>query len=126
MTKEPVFSDKLPAPVGPYVPAVRSKGHTFVSGQIGMDPATGKLVAGGVEKQAEQAMINFKAILEATGKGFTDVIRCCIYLTDMGDFPAVNVIYGKYMSAPFPARTCIAVAALPLGASFEIDAVMEA
>lgn len=125
MTKEPIFSDKLPAPVGPYVPAVRSNGNIFISGQIGMDPATGQLVAGGVTEQAKQAMINFKVILAAAGKDFSDVIRCGIYLTDMDDFPAANAVYGDYMPEPFPARTCIAVAALPLGACFEIDAVIQ-
>ena len=125
MTKEAIFSDKLPTPAGPFVPANKYGDTVYVSGQIGQDPKTGKLVEGGVLAEAEAALQNFSAILEAAGKDFSSVIRACIYLTDMDDFARVNEVYAKYAKEPFPARTCIAVAALPLGASFEIDAIVE-
>lgn len=125
MTKSPIFSDKLPPAAGPFVPAVRSNDIIFTSGQIGQNPKTGALVEGGVGVEARQAMINLMSIVEAADKTTGDIIRVCIYLVDMADFAEINGVYGEFMSEPFPARTCIAVAALPLGAKFEIDAVLQ-
>lgn len=125
MTKSPIFSDKLPPAAGPFVPAVRSNDTIFTSGQIGQNPKTGALVEGGVGAEARQAMTNLMSIVEAAGKATGDIIRVCIYLVDMADFAEINGVYGEFMSEPFPARTCIAVAALPLGARFEIDAVLQ-
>lgn len=125
MTKSPIFSDKLPPAAGPFVPAVRSNDIIFTSGQIGQNPETGALVEGGVGAEARQAMTNLMSIVEAADKTTGDIIRVCIYLVDMADFAEINEIYGEFMSEPFPARTCIAVAALPLGAKFEIDAVLQ-
>ncbi len=125
MTKEPIFTDKVSAPIGPYSPAVRSNGVIYISGQVGRSPTTGKLVTGGVEAEAKQGFSNFEAILTAAGKGFEDVVRTCVYLTDMNDFTAVNAIYSEHFQKPYPARTCIAVAALPQCARFEIDAIVQ-
>jgi len=123
-----IFSDRLAKPVGPFSPAVRSDapGHIFVSGQIGQLADTGKLVEGGIERETEQVFANLAALLEASGRSFPDVVRATVYLTNMADFAAVNAIYAKYFKAPYPARTTIAVVALPLGASVEIDVIVAA
>ena len=126
MTIEAFHSDSLPPPVGPFSPAVRSGGFIFFSGQVGVDPATGKLVEGGVEPEARQVFRNLATLLEAVGKSFADVVRAGVFLTDIGDFAAVNAVYAEAFEVPFPARTTVAVAALPLGASIEIDVVVEA
>jgi 2-iminobutanoate/2-iminopropanoate deaminase len=92
---------------------------------VGQDPATGKLVAGGVIAETEQVFKNLGAVLEAAGKSFDNVVRAGVFLTSMGDFAAMNGVYAKQFSQPFPARTTIAVAGLPLGASVEIDLVVK-
>lgn len=125
MPKHPIFSNKLPPAAGPFVPAVRSNGLIFTSGQIGQNPKTGALVEGGVAAEAKQALINLQSIVEAADKNMSDIIRVCIYLVDMSDFVEINAIYSEFMSEPYPARTCIAVAGLPLGARFEIDGVLQ-
>src|ERR1041385_1127878 len=119
--REAITSDKIAAAAGPFSPAVRSDGLLYLSGQVAQDPQTGKLVPGGVETQTEQIFANLKAVLEAAGKGLSDVIRVGVYLTDIGDFGAMNEIYGRHFAKPYPARTCIGVASLPLGARVEID-----
>jgi len=121
--KEAIFSNKLPKSAGPFSPAIRTEEFVFISGQIGQDPATGALVSGGIEQQAEQAFVNLSHVLSASGKTFNDIVRVGVYLTDMKKFATMNAIYAKYFTEPYPARTTIAVAALPLGAEFEIDAV---
>jgi len=126
MTIETIRSDRLSPPVGPFSPAVRSGDFLFFSGQVGQDPATGKLAEGGVEAEARQLFRNLAALLEAASKGFDDVVKANVYLTDIGDFAAINAIYGDAFEAPFPARTTIAVAALPLGAAIEIELVVQA
>lgn len=118
---EAISSDALPPPVGPFSPAVRSGDFIFFSGQVGVDPATGKLVEGGVEAEARQLLRNLATLLEAAGKSFGDVVRAGVFLTDIGDFAAVNAIYAEEFERPFPARTTVAVAALPLGARIEIE-----
>lgn len=123
MKKEAIFSNKLPKSAGPFSPAIRTEEFVFISGQIGQDPATGALVSGGIEQQAEQAFVNLSHVLSASGKTFNDIVRVGVYLTDMKKFATMNAIYAKYFTEPYPARTTIAVAALPLGAEFEIDAV---
>lgn len=125
MTKQVITSDKLAPAAGPFSPAIHAGGFIFLSGQIGQDPATGKLVEGGIEPQAEQLFVNLRAVLEAAGKSFTDVVRAGVYLTSMDDFVAMNEIYARHMPSPYPARTTIAVAALPLGAAVEIDLVVQ-
>jgi 2-iminobutanoate/2-iminopropanoate deaminase len=121
--RETVRTDKAPAAVGPYSQAVRAGQTVWVSGQIPLDPATGKLVAGDVEEQARQAMRNLGAILEAAGSGFDRVVKATVYLTDLDDFDAVNRVYAEFMPSPPPARVCVEVARLPRGARVEIDAV---
>lgn len=126
MTKTAITSPALPPPVGPFSQAIRVNGFLYLSGQVGLDPVTGKLVEGGVTAQTERVMRNLQAVLEAAGKGFDDVVRAGVFLTNMGDFAAMNQVYAKHFSQPYPARTTIAVVALPLGASVEIDLVVKA
>jgi 2-iminobutanoate/2-iminopropanoate deaminase len=124
MTRIPITSDKLAAPIAPFSPAAHGEGDPlFVSGQVGQDPATGALVDGDVASQTDQALRNLAAVLEAAGKTLGDVIRVGVYLTDMADFAAMNEVYARHFTAPYPARTAIGVAALPLGAAVEIDAI---
>ena len=122
---EAISSDRLPPPVGPFSPAVRSGGLIVFSGQVGVDPATGELVAGGVEAEARQIFRNLATLLETAGKSFGDVVRGGVFLTNIGDFAAVNAIYAEHFEPPFPARTTVGVAALPLGARIEIELLVE-
>ena len=126
MAKNTIASPKLSPPVGPFSPAVQVDGFIYFSGQVGQDPATGKLVQGGVVAETERVLENIAALLEAAGKTFDDVIRAGVFLTNMGDFAAMNGVYARYVTAPFPARTTIGAASLPLGACVEIDLVVRA
>ncbi len=121
-----IRTNEAPEAIGPYAQAVLADGWLFCSGQIGLDPATGALVEGGVEAEARRALANLEAVLAAAGCGRTDIVRATIYLVDMGDFPKVNAIYGDWLGAHRPARATVAVAALPLGARVEIDLVARA
>ena len=125
MGKTAITSPDLPPPVGPFSQAVEAGGFIYVSGHVGQDPTTGKLVAGGVAAETERVFRNLSAVLRAAGKGFDDVVRAGVYLTSISDYPVVNGIYARHFSQPFPARTAIGVAALPLGACVEIDLVVE-
>jgi 2-iminobutanoate/2-iminopropanoate deaminase len=125
MTREALTSTELAPPVGPFSQAVRSGGFVFLSGQVAQAPATGKLIAGDVTAQTEQIFKNLHAVLRAAGKTFADVVRVGVFLTDMKDFPLMNAVYARQFDAPFPARTTIAVAALPLGAAVEIELVAQ-
>jgi 2-iminobutanoate/2-iminopropanoate deaminase len=119
-----VRTDAAPAPVGPYSQAVVHDGLLFASGQIPLDPATGKIVDGDVEAQTRRVIDNLRAVLEAGGSGLRHAIKVTIYLTDMADFPRVNAIYAEAFDGdPAPARATVQVAALPLGAAVEIDAI---
>ena len=119
-----VFSEKAPAPIGPYSQAVQSADFVFLSGQIGIDPATGTL-SGTVEEQATRAMENLHAVLEGSGLGFEDVVQTRIYLANMSDWTAVNGIYGSYFTGGYPARATVQVAGLPKGAKVEIEMVAQ-
>ena len=121
MSKTAITSPKLTPPVGPFSQAIHVNGFLYLSGQVGQDPATGKLVRGGVAAEAEQVFKNVGALLEAVGKSFADVVQARVFLTNINDYATVNAIYAKQFSEPYPARTAVAVAALPLGASFELD-----
>ena len=121
-----IRSDKLSPPVGPFSPAIRSGGFIFFSGQVGQDPVTGKLVSGGIEAEARQLFRNLATLLEAAGRSFGDVVKANIFLTRIDDFATINAMYADQFEPPFPARTTVAVAALPLGASIEIELVVEA
>ena len=118
-------SDKLAPPVGPFSQAVSAGDLIFLSGQVGLDSG-GSLVGGGIEAQAEQIFANLAAVLEAAGKRFADVARVGVFLTDMADFAALNAVYAIHFDQPYPARTTVAVAALPLGAAVEIDMLVRA
>jgi reactive intermediate/imine deaminase len=122
--KQEVRTDSAPAPVGPYSQAIRSGAFVFASGQIPLDPATGEIVGGEIEDETRQVLRNLEAVLEAAGSGLDRVIRATVYLTDLSLFPRVNAIYAKAFDAdPAPARVTVGVAALPLGATVEIDAI---
>lgn len=120
---EAVRSAGAPAPIGPYSQAVRAGGFLFLSGQIGLDPATGALVDGGVAAECRRALDGLKEVLEAAGVSLGSVVKTTIYLTDLGDFAAVNDVYGGYFTEPFPARATVGVASLPRGARVEIEMV---
>ena len=126
MSKTAFTSPELTSPVGPFSQAIEVGGFIYVSGHIGQDPATGKVVEGGIVAETERVFQNLSAVLKAAGKGFEHVACARVFLTNMSDYAAVNGIYAKYFSAPFPARTAIGVAALPLGARVEIDLVVKA
>jgi 2-iminobutanoate/2-iminopropanoate deaminase len=111
------------AAVGPYSHAVRAGELVFLSGQTPLDPATGRLVEGGVGAQAEQCFRNLFQILEAAGLGSGDVVKANVFLVDMADFATMNEAYARHFDRPFPARTTIGVASLPLGARIEIELV---
>jgi|HubBroStandDraft_6_1064221.scaffolds.fasta_scaffold76799_3 2-iminobutanoate/2-iminopropanoate deaminase len=123
MPREAISCQEIAPPVGPFSAAVSAGEFVFLSGQVGQDPLTSKLVAGGASAQTEQIFKNLRAVLRAAGKSFADVARVGVYLTDMADFAAMNAVYERHFDRPYPARTTIAVAALPLGASVEIDVV---
>lgn len=121
--KKAIQTDDAPKAIGPYSQAVLTGDTLYVSGQVPIDPVEGRIVADDVAGQAQQVMRNLEAILVATGMTFTNVIKTTIFLTSMDDFQTVNGIYGAYFPEDPPARATIAVAALPLGAKVEIEAV---
>jgi 2-iminobutanoate/2-iminopropanoate deaminase len=122
--KRVVFASAAPTPVGPYSQAIVAGGFVFASGQIPIDPASGRLVPGEIETQTERVLDNLRAVLEAAGSSLDLVVRASVYLVDLSAFPRMNAVYGRYFSAdPKPARTTVQVAALPLGAQVEIDAI---
>lgn len=116
-------SDGAPRAIGPYSQAVSTGGWLFTSGQVGLDPATGELVAGGFEAQARRVFENLRAVLAAAGCGFGDVVRATVYLADMADFATLNGIYAEAFGDHRPARSTVQAAALPKGARVEIDLV---
>jgi 2-iminobutanoate/2-iminopropanoate deaminase len=126
MSKTAITSTELTPPVGPFSQAVKIDGFLFFSGQVAQDPTTGKLVAGGIAAETERIFQNLSAVLKAAGRSFDDVACARVFLTNMSDYVAMNGIYAKHFSQPFPARTTIGVAALPLGACVEIDLVVKA
>jgi 2-iminobutanoate/2-iminopropanoate deaminase len=121
--KEAITTKDAPAAIGPYSQAVSAGDIVFLSGQIPLDPATGQIVAAGIAEQTERVMKNLGAVLAAGACTFADVVRTTIYLVDLGQFAAVNEVYGRFFEAPYPARATVQVAALPRGALVEIDAV---
>lgn len=121
--KTPILTTAAPTPAGPYSQALAAGGFVFCSGQVGIDPAQRKLVDGGVEEQARQVMANLAAVLAAAGCSFNDVVKTTIFLVDIGDFKAVNAVYGESFVGTLPARSTVAVAALPGGAKVEIEAI---
>lgn len=120
---ESIATKEAPGAIGPYVQAIRAGGFVFVSGQIGMDPATGSLVPGGVAAETSRALANLRAILEAAGVGLGTVVRATVYLADLRDFDVMNRIYGEAFGDHRPTRACVEVSRLPKGGRVEIDAV---
>ncbi|KAA3655449.1 MAG: RidA family protein [Chloroflexi bacterium] len=124
MAKEIIHTDDAPAAVGPYSQGVKAGNLLFTAGQVPLDPATGKLVEGDVVAQTEQVMKNLEAVLAAAGTNFDNVVKSTVFLADINDFAAMNGVYGRYVGELPPARSAFQVAALPLGASVEIEMVV--
>ena len=124
MPRQPIHTPEAPAAIGPYSQATRAGNTVFLSGQIALDPATGNLVEGGIQAQARRAFDNLEAVCKAAGGSMDDVVRVGLYLTDLGEFAAVNAVMGEYFSQPYPARATVEVSALPKGSLFEVDAIM--
>lgn len=123
MKREAVKAAGAPAVIGPYSQAVRAGGLLFCSGQIPLDPATGKLVEGGIGIQTERVLSNLEAVLAAGGATLRSVVKTTVYLVDLGEFPAMNAVYGKFFPEDPPARATVQVVRLPAGARVEIEAV---
>ena len=124
MPRQIIRAENAPQAIGPYSQAVRSGNTLYFSGQTPIDPATGKLVDGDIAAQTRRVFENLKAVCSAAGASFDQVIRVGIYLTDLGNFAAVNAVMKEYFREPFPARSTIGVAALPLNANVEVDMVL--
>ena len=120
---EVIHTDKAPAAVGPYSQALSSGNLVITSGQIPLDPATGALVEGGIVEQTTQVLENMKEVLAAAGMTFQNVMKTTVFLTNIGDFGAMNEVYAKYFTAPYPSRSAVQVAALPKGACVEIECI---
>jgi 2-iminobutanoate/2-iminopropanoate deaminase len=118
-----ISTDETATPIGPYSKAIQANGLVFVSGQVGIDPATRELVEGGIGPQTERTLKNLEAVLRAAGSGLDRVVRCSVFLTSMKDFGTMNEIYGGFFTSPHPARTTVEVSKLPKDALVEIDAI---
>jgi len=121
--KKVIFTDKAPKAIGPYSQAIEINGQLFISGQVPVDPATSKVVEGGVKEQTLQVMKNIEAILQEAGYSFSDVVKSTCLLSDMAHFATMNEVYGSYYSENPPARAAFAVKALPLGVMVEIETI---
>lgn len=122
---EKITTPNAPAAIGPYSQAIKTNGMLFASGQIPIDPATGNIVSGGIENQALQAFNNVRNLLEAAGTTMSNVVKVTVFMADMNDFATVNTIYAKYFTEPYPARSAVAVKALPKGALIEVEVIAE-
>lgn len=118
-----ISTQNAPAAIGPYSQAIEVNGFVYASGQLPIDPATGAFPEGGVKEQTRQSILNVKAILEEAGLALSNVVKTTVYLADMGDFAAMNEVYLQFFAQPFPARSAIAVKALPKGALVEVEVV---
>jgi len=123
MNKEIIATDRAPAAVGPYSQAVRVGDFVFTAGQVALDPATGQMVADNIEAQTRQVLANLSAVLEAAGTSLSNVVKTTVFLADMAEFKAMNAVYAEFFPEGPPARSTVQVAALPLGARVEIEAV---
>ncbi|MFS8064215.1 MAG: RidA family protein [Luteimonas sp.] len=124
MPRQSIHSNLAPAAIGPYSQAVRSGKTVYLSGQTPLHPATGKMVEGDICVQARRAFDNLRAVCEAAGGSFDDIVRLGLYLTDLDDFGKVNAVMAEYFAEPYPARSTIQAAALPRGAAFEVDGIL--
>ncbi len=118
-----ISTQNAPAAIGPYSQAIEVNGFVYASGQLPIDPATGAFPEGGVKEQTRQSLLNVKAILEEAGLALSNVVKTTVYLADMGDFATMNEVYSQFFAQPFPARSAIAVKALPKGALVEVEVV---
>ncbi len=118
-----INTEKAPEAIGPYSQAVEGNGFVYTSGQIPINPRTGLLVEGGIKEQTRQALVNAQAILREAGLEMGNVVKTTVYMADMADFSAMNGVYAEFFSEPFPARSAIAVKALPKGALVEIECI---
>ena len=125
-TKKQVNTKNAPAAIGPYSQAILAGDMLFASGQIPIDPATGNIVGDDIAAQAHQVLKNIGAVLAECKLDYSDVLKTTVFLTDLGDFGTVNGIYGEYFKAPFPARSCVQVGALPKGSKIEIEFIAKA
>lgn len=123
MSLTSVQTDSAPAAIGPYSQAIAANGFLFTAGQIALDPSTGQVVAGDVVAQADRVLANLRAILDAAGAKWSDVVKTTVYLLDMNDFPRVNEVYARALGSARPARSTVQVSALPRGVLVEIDAI---
>jgi len=123
MKKQTIHTDAAPKAIGTYSQAVRSGDTVYLSGQIGLDPATMEMVPG-IDRQIHRVFDNLKAVAEASGGGLGDIVKLTVYLTDLQNFARVNEVMAKFFTVPYPARAAIGVASLPRGALVEVDAVM--
>ena len=124
MSRTPIHSDSAPAAIGPYSQGVRAGNTVYLSGQTPLVPATGQMAEGDIEVHARQAFDNLRAVCEAAGGSFDNVVRLGLYLTDLSQFAKVNAVMAEYFSQPYPARSTIEVSGLPRGAIFEVDGIM--
>ena len=118
-----ISTDKAPAAIGPYSQAIEVNGMVYTSGVIPVDPATGAVVEGGVEAQANQAFKNFCNLVEASGSQVSNIVKTTVFIKEMNDFGTINEIYKKYFKEPFPARSCVEVARLPKDVLLEVEAI---
>ena len=118
-----ISTKKAPAAIGPYSQAIQVGNLVYTSGQIPIDPATGQFAEGGIKEQTRQSLLNVKAILEEAGLTMANVVKTTVFMADMADFADMNAIYAEFFSEPFPARSAVAVKALPKGALVEIEVV---
>ena len=123
MSKKQITTAAAPAALGPYSQGIVAGGFFFASGQVPIDPATGELASETVEAQARQVFANLKQVLAAAGCGFADVLKTTVFLTDLDNFAEVNSIYAEYFVEPFPARSCVQIAALPKGSLLEVELI---
>jgi 2-iminobutanoate/2-iminopropanoate deaminase len=121
--REVIATDQAPQAIGPYSQAIRAQGLIFTSGQIALDPATAQIVAGDVSAQTDRVLKNLTAILQASDSGLEKVLRCTVFLKNMGDFAAMNEVYGRYFKEAPPARSTVEVARLPKDVLVEIDVI---
>lgn len=124
MQRIPIYSDQAPAAVGPYSQAIATDGLLFTSGMIPINPQTGKIAEADIETHAHQVFRNLQAVAEAAGTELSKALKVTVFLTNMADFQRVNGVYAQYFQQPYPARSAIQVAALPLGAAIEVEAVI--
>lgn len=125
MQKKAISTDQAPAAIGPYSQAVATDGLLFTSGQLPIDPATGQIPDGDIKDHAHQVFVNLAAIAKEAGVNLDAAVKTTVFLSDLGNFAAVNEVYDQYFTKPFPARSAFQVAALPLGADIEVEAIFQ-